>query len=222
MQCRWAQRNIAAYIDGELGAASRWAIRLHLERCADCFDRYDRREGVDPLAARVPPPVPPKSLRTEIRVALSREMARGGWDKAWERFKLRLREAMEPLAIRAIGGILAAIVLFGGVMPDLWSMRPSTVDDIPLTYLARRLVAGPSLSAPAPYPLSQPTTVLAYIDMHGEAYAFDLPEDQRYDVQLRAEVANALLLSQFEPAMRFGRPVPGRVLIAFVRTTVRG
>ena len=42
------------------------------------------------------------------------------------------------------------------------------------------------------------------------------------NARLRAEIANALLFTQFEPAMMFGRPVPGRVLINFTNFTVKG
>ena len=65
-------------------------------------------------------------------------------------------------------------------------------------------------------------TVLAYIDMRGGIYGFDLPDEQNENRQLRAEVANALLFAQFEPATKFGKPVLGRVLISFARCTVKG
>jgi hypothetical protein len=39
---------------------------------------------------------------------------------------------------------------------------------------------------------------------------------------LKAQIANALLFTQFEPAMLFGRPVPGRVMINFTNFTVKG
>ena len=70
------------------------------------------------------------------------------------------------------------------------------------------------------FSFSEDTDVLVYIDTRGKMYDFQLPEDQRQNVTLRAEVAQSLLLAEFEPATFFGQPVLGRVVITF--TTVKG
>jgi hypothetical protein len=124
------------------------------------------------------------------------------------------------MAIRTISGSLAAALLFGMVMPALWTLPVEANDDIPVTYLTKGLVSSPTLEAQGMFPFSVDTDVLVYIDTRGKMYDFQLPEDQRQNVQLRAEVAQALLLAEFEPATFFGQPVLGRVVITF--TTVKG
>jgi hypothetical protein len=132
------------------------------------------------------------------------------------------RESLRPMAIRALGGALSALVLFGAVMPDLWSERVLASDDPPVTYFTQRLVSAPTLQEPGPYAMPPNTTVLVYVDMRGGAYKFDLPDDQNADTKLRAEIAKALLFAEFEPATVFGQPVAGRVLLTFTTCTVKG
>ena len=127
---------------------------------------------------------------------------------------------MRPMAIRTISGSLSAVLLFGLVLPSLWTLRVEANDDIPVTYLTKGLVSSPTLEAKELFPFSEDTDVLVYIDTRGKMYDFQLPEDQRQNVQLRTEIAQSLLLAEFEPATFFGQPVLGRVVITF--TTVKG
>ncbi|MDA0204594.1 MAG: hypothetical protein O2795_04515 [Acidobacteria bacterium] len=105
-------------------------------------------------------------------------------------------------------------------MPALWTLPVEASDDIPVTYLTKGLVSNPTLEAEELFPFSEDTDVLVYIDTSGKMYDFQLPEAQRLNVQLRAEIAQSLLLAEFEPATFFGQPVLGRVVITF--TTVKG
>ena len=223
MHCTWTKERLAAYRDGELRGFGRELVRLHLRLCKDCYDEYDFVEHVSsPLRALQSPELPP-TLNTQIRSTLSLELARGSrW--RWQLGQLRaaLRESLRPMAVRALGGALSALVLFGALMPDLWAVRGLAADDIPVTYMARRLVSAPTLHEPGPYAMPPNTTVLVYVDMRGGAYKFDLPDDQKTDRKLRAEVARALLFTEFEPATVFGQPVAGRVLLTFTSCTVRG
>ena len=218
MDCQWMRRNLPAYLDGELGSLERWTAEVHLRACSDCFERYEAYERPRSAASQLPEPHAPANLNLSIRLAVMRERSRRGWP---ERLRRRLREAMRemmrPLAVRALGAAVSAVVLFGAVMPDLWSMR-QLGPDVQLEYL----VSSPTIVELAPYPVSSETTVLASVDSHGGIYDFQLPIEQRNDPKLRAEVANALLFTEVEPAMIFGRPVPGRVLISFTRYTVKG
>jgi hypothetical protein len=105
-------------------------------------------------------------------------------------------------------------------MPALLTLPVEASDDIPVTYLTKGLVSNPTLEARDLFPFSEDTDVLVYIDTRGKMYDFQLPEDQRLNVQLRAEIAQQLLFTEFEPATFFGQPVLGRVVITF--TTVKG
>jgi hypothetical protein len=166
-------------------------------------------------------PEPPATLATQLRAAISVELARGNpWQWRIARWRAAIREGMRPMAIRTIGGSLSAVMLFGMVMPALWTLPVEANDDVPVTYLTKGLVSSPTLEAREMFPFSEDTDVLVYIDTRGKMYDFQLPEGQRQNVQLRAEIAQSLLLAEFEPATFFGQPVRGRVVITF--TTVKG
>lgn len=217
MNCTWARRSIDSYIDGELSRATQGLLRLHLRFCSGCFETYDRRESMTMLTSGLGAPPPPPELRTQIRIALSYETARRGfWN--WERFRDRTRDMLRPLAVPAVGGVLSAVVLLGGLMQHLGVMPRLFTDDVPLPYLAQ----APEVDLASPYAFNHDTVVLVFIDRLGGIYDFDLPEEPHDSPELRAQVANSLLFARFHPAMRFGSPVSSTMLIQFTRTTVRG
>ena len=217
MNCTWARRSIDSYIDGELSRAAQGLLRLHLRFCSGCFEAYDRRESMTMLTSRLGTTAPPSELRTQIKIALSYEAARRGfWN--WDRFRDRTREMLRPLAVPAVGGVLSATLLFGGLMQHLGVMPRLFADDVPLLYVTQ----APEVAAPSPYAVNHDTVVLVFIDRTGGIYDFDLPEEPHDNPELRAQVANSLLFARFHPAMRFGSPVSSTMLIQFTRTTVRG
>lgn len=223
MHCNWTKDRLTAYENGDLRGLARVAVLLHLRLCGDCFRRYESLASVSSPLRALDAPEPPRSLNTQIRAALSLELARGNrWQWQLAQLRAALRESLRPVAIRALGGALSALILFGAVMPDLWRNRVLASDDVPVTYLAQRLVSSPTLHEPGPYAMPPNTTVLVYVDTRGGAYKFDLPDEQNHDRKLRAEIARALLFAEFEPATVFGRPVAGQILLTFTTCNVKG
>jgi hypothetical protein len=223
MNCQWMHRNLPLYLDGRLSAPVRVMAHLHLRACSKCFAAYDRSEIVSNWAARVTPARPPANLRMQIRLELSREIAREGWlRRAWGRFKSEIHESFTPVAIRSAGGIAAAILLFGVLMPDIWTRPVHASEDIPLLLLSKSVAVPAVVAELGPYGVNGNVTVLAFIDVEGSVYDVEFPADMGENAKLRAQIANALLFTQFEPAMLFGRRVPGRVMINFTNYTVKG
>lgn len=222
MDCQWMRRHLPAYLDGELGLFSTWGAQLHLRACTECFERYEAFERPRSAAGQLAAPQAPENLNLTIRLAADLERARRGWpQRVYARFREAAREMMRPLAVRGVGATLSAMILFGALMPDLWSVRQHG-PDVELRYLAKAIVTAPTIVDLAPYPVSAETTVLCSVDSRGGIYDIQLPAEQRGNRKLRAEVANALLFTEFEPATVFGRPVRGRVLVSFTHFTVRG
>jgi hypothetical protein len=222
MNCQWMHRNLPLYLDGRLSAPARLVAHLHLRACSKCFAAYDRVESVGNWTARMTPARPPAQLRMQIRLELSREIAREGWlRRSWGRFKNEVRESLTPVAIRSAGGLAAAILLFGVLMPDIWTRPVHASEDIPLLLLSRSVAVPAVVTEIGPYGVTGNVTVLAFIDAQGGVYDLEFPSDIEND-RLKAEIANALLFTQFEPAMLFGRRVPGRIMINFTNYTVKG
>ena len=223
MNCKWMHRNLPLYLGGKLAPPARVVAHLHLRTCSKCFAVYDRSESVANWTARLNPVRPPANLRMQIRLQLTHEIAREGWlRRAWGRFKSDVREALQPVAIRSAGGLAAAILLFGVLMPDIWTQPVHASNDIPLLLLNRTVAVPAVVTELSPYGVNGNVTVLAFIDVRGGVYDLEFPADMGENTKLRAQIANALLFTQFQPAMLFGRPVPGRVLINFTNFTVKG
>ena len=221
MHCSWIQQRLSAYSDGELTGIARLVTRLHLQVCPSCLRDAESMEAAWSPLRLLAKPEPPSTLATQLRAAISIELARGNpWQWRMGRLRSALREGLRPMAIRTVGGSLAAVLLFGMVMPALWTLPVEANDDIPVTYLTKGLVSSPTLEAKELFPFSEDTDVLVYIDTRGKMYDFQLPEDQRDNVELRVEIAQSLILAEFEPATVFGQPVLGRVVITF--RTVKG
>ena len=225
MNCRWVTGRLDAYSNDGLSAVERLVVRFHLNRCNSCFEQCDEIENAASPLRQLAAVQPPSQLRTNIHIAISRELARESWlRQAVRKWRMAARDMMRPIAIRGVGGAVTAAILFAAMMPEVMATRQEFPDDIPLMYLAKTFVSHPTVVASSPYSVNSSIAVLAYIDMRGGAYDFDLPEELKGDRRLHAEVANALLFTAFEPATKFGQPIPGKLLISFARQryTVRG
>jgi len=223
MNCRWMQSRLSAYHDGDLSAPIRFLARLHLQNCSACFEEAERRESVTDLASRMSPALAPKNLNLQLRLAVYNEMSRETWlIRTWRIVRAGMRDSVRPLAIRGLGGLVAGLLLFGAVMPDLWTVRAATADDVEVTYLARGLMSPPTISALAPNEVHGNVTVMALIGADGKLYGLEMPVELNEDRRLRADIANKLLFSTFEPATFFGRPIAGRLVITFSQHTVKG
>jgi hypothetical protein len=220
MDCRTERKWISDYVHDDLGIGSRWLVRRHLQSCAPCFAEYERLECLRGIVRSLPQPRAPKSLRTRILLRISRA---GAWG-FWPRLKLRMQNFLQPLAVPVTGGVVAAVVSFGLLMSHLWISPREWTDDVPLTYFASAWISDPTVRIPSPLAISGEITVEAFIDDQGRMYDFrfvQLPPQLGNDV-LRMQLANALLTTRFQPAMNFGRPVRGRILISYVQMDVEG
>jgi len=66
-----------------------------------------------------------------------------------------------------------------------------------------------------------PVVIEAYVSGSGQVYDYRIVSGPTDDAT-RREVENLLLWSRFEPARRFGQPVPGMAVLSFSGVSVRG
>jgi hypothetical protein len=69
--------------------------------------------------------------------------------------------------------------------------------------------------------VSGPVVIEAYVNGSGQVYDYRIVSGPTDDAT-RAQVENMLLWSRFEPARRFGQPVPGLAVLSFSGVSVRG
>lgn len=222
----WAKRNLTAYIEGELGPVSCWLMRQHLTFSPELHDEYEARESAESLSAllrHLSSVQPPADLSMRIRLAVSHESS----PRFWARWKIHIDNLMRPLAVPAAGGVLAAVMSFTTLMGSVGMTPRMFAEDVPLAFFDKAFVATPEMSMPTPFSVTEETLVLAFIDGEGSVYDFRVisNDGKRPNPKLTAELASALVTTRFEPAMNFGRPVPGTMLITLRpadRVEVRG
>jgi len=69
--------------------------------------------------------------------------------------------------------------------------------------------------------VSGPVVIEAYVNGAGQVYDYRIISGPT-DEATRAQVENLLLWSRFEPARRFGQPIPGLAVLSFSGVSVRG
>jgi hypothetical protein len=69
--------------------------------------------------------------------------------------------------------------------------------------------------------VSGPVVIEAYVNGSGQVYDYRIVSGPTDDAT-RQQVENLLLWSRFEPARRFGQPVPGMAVLSFSGVSVRG
>lgn len=223
--CQKVRQTLHAYIGGELGWLSTLRLRAHLLSCQACFDEYERADTVRRTLAHLAEPEASPRLRVRILSAVSATPF-----TLAERINLVRANLVRPLAVPALGGVFAALLLVGGLLAHFSLIPRNFAQDVPLTYLAKAIVADPVLAVPSPFPIEHDFVVEAFIDGSGAVYDFRVIEGPVVEPETAAPVdhhqlANRLLTTRFEPATSFGRPVRGSVILTFgpsTSVTVRG
>ncbi len=225
MTCRAIRRQMGRYLDADLGFLSCWLLRRHLLACSACFDEYEEWGGLRDLRTELPAVPFPLSVRARVLVAVSHRLNA----QPWERLRNQVKNFLRPRAVPAAGGVLAAVMLFVGLCSDIVFVRSPFQEDVPLTYMTKAWISDPSLAEiPGPV-LEEDVTVEAFIDREGRVYhvrMLEMPKNTPdTEMKIKSQVRNILLTTRFDPATRFGKPVFGRVLVAFrsvIRETVYG
>ena len=215
MNCRSAASRIRSYVDGQLGWFQRKVVRRHLLQCSECFEQYEGSEVVHDFVRDQQEITAPASLRTRILLATSGAVR---WHPI-SQAKLWLENWLQPLAVPAFGGVLSAMVLFGVLISHLSFVRGGLVDDIPLTYLTQTWIAGPTITEAPQLVVPEDIIVEVFVNRDGRVYDLRMVKvpaaSPHLALKLKSQVASALLTAKFAPAMNFGRPVLGSLLLSF-------
>jgi negative regulator of sigma E activity len=220
------QAKFTEYLDGRLSGREMQAVSAHLERCRGCADEWKSIGQMQSSLAGLGPVPEPADLTLRIRVAISHERARRhqspfhSWNLAW-------RNTVGPFLLQATAGFASAVLLMGSVIV-LVSMfaQPESAQasaDEPLgkatapRFLYLSSVVGENQMNAVPGPV----VIEAYVNGSGEVYDYRIVSGPT-DPGTRAQVENLLLWSRFEPARRFGQPVPGLAVLSFSGVSVRG
>jgi hypothetical protein len=172
----------------------------------------------------------------------ARRLARASFSarlRSWkEAILLNFENLMQPVALPVAGGVLSAMLLFGALLPTL-VFRHQVTNDPPLSFISPdgtlAYLGGNTRGRWSLAPLSLMDPDTKQVDWNGEVPRLEpvdsvVSSDENVleltigndghvadwavrQGQLTPEAANLILFSSFNPAMFFGRPTWGKILV---------
>jgi len=192
----------------------------HLANCPDCAEHTSPVRGLRTSLQSLPSHSPSEALRIQLRVIASREAAkrkasrtaRDRW-KVWRsNLKLWTDNLMRPLAIPTAGGLTSALVLFSVFASAITIPSVQASSDVPTGLYTEASVKS---CLPLGFDGSDLAVELT-IDDQGRVVDYTLPNlSNATSRELRRNIENHLLFTQFTPATSFGQPTAGKVRIWF-------
>lgn len=222
-ECAKAREEFSAYLDGAMSGVEMAAMMAHLDSCGECAVEFEAWQDVQSALVRFGPAPAPSQLQARLRTALAGEAERGTHLSWVERFKRAWEPTVAPMMLRISGGLVAAVLLVGSLGYVFAAPIAVQADDDGLADLkAPRYLYSQVPALPIETKHDVPVVVEAKVDANGRVYDFSLLEGPKDDEKLQNVLSQNLLASVFRPAMVFGTPVPGRVVLTFTGVSVRG
>jgi len=236
LSCTATQALFSDYLDGAVSGRQMQQISRHIEGftdetsglrvagCPACASELAAWRSTQEALAALGPAKAPANLELQLRLAIASERARPNF-QLLERLSRAWNNTFQPVLLRASAGFAGSVVLIGGMALLLNAVAaPQEVlaNDEPLGALtAPHLLY--SSAAPGSIVTSNddPVIVEALIDSSGRVYDFKIVSGPQ-DEATRAQVANQLLESVFQPASAFGVAVRGRIYLTYSGILVHG
>ena len=223
--CSSMRVKFSEYLDGRLTGVEMQRIAGHLAECRACGTEWTAQRNAQAALAALGPVPEPKDLLLRVRVAVSQERARRN-SSVFSRLRVSWQNTLGPILLQAAAGFASAVLLIGtvAVMVGIVAQpQAAHAGDEPLGMAsAPRLLysldgTGDNQIAALPAPV----IVEAYVNKSGQVYDFRIVSGPD-DLSTRAQVANLLIDSVFEPARFFGQPVRGVSVLSFSAVSVKG
>lgn len=111
MSCAAVQRELTAYLDGELDTASASALRGHLRLCPDCRAAAEDHAAIRDRLAELERPEPPPALWHGVLARLGEAEIADARRPRWARLLERLRPHLVPAGLAATACAVAVLVI---------------------------------------------------------------------------------------------------------------
>ena len=224
--CKAVQARFTEYLDGELSGREMQKVAAHLEHCRECAGEWRSIQQTQSSLAALGPVPEPADLPLRIRVAISHERARRH-RSPFHAFNLAWQNTVGPFLLQAAGGFASAVLLMGsvillvGMFTQPETAQASADEPLGMATAPRFLYLSSVVGENQINAVSGSVVVEAYVNGAGQVYDYRIVSGPT-DEATRAQVENLLLWSRFEPARRFGQPVPGLAVLSFSGISVRG
>jgi anti-sigma factor RsiW len=218
MNCTEARTLFSSYLDGALDGATHQSVKEHLKDClpcAQCYAGLAKTQGLVMALGRKPAP---PDLALKIRVVISQQRSIS-FRRQVQGLIVRGENALNAFMLPATAGLVTAIVMFG-LFVGFFAQAPavSAANDVPTSlYMPPRLASAPF----ADNITGGPVVIEAFVDANGRLESYRIIAGEDSD-EIRRQLDRSLLFTQFQPAMAFGSPTSGRVVISFSNVNVRG
>jgi len=214
-QCTNTKNLLSSYLDGAMTGVEMHQVSDHLKDCIECRTEYVALKNTQALVTAAGKRPAPPELALRLRVALQHERTRSQ-NPWWRTMFVRMERAVQAFLLPATTGLVSASIVFvtlGGFMA-LPSSTAAASSDIPTSlYTPPHLTSTPESELTGYF--DTPVVVKAYIGPDGRVIDYRILSGPKTNKQLRTQVENTLMFSQFQPAMAFGQPSSGTVVVSF-------
>jgi anti-sigma factor RsiW len=218
MNCMEARTLFSSHLDGALDGATHQSVKEHLQDCAICAQRHAALVQTQSLVMALGRRPAPPDLALKIRVALSQQRSIS-FQRRLQGLVVRVENSFNAFMLPATAGLVTAIVMFG-LFVGFFVQPPvvSAANDVPTSlYTPPRLASAPF----ADNITGGPVVIEALVNANGRLESYRIIAGEDSD-EIRRQLDRSLLFTQFQPAMAFGSPTSGRVVISFSNVNVRG
>ncbi len=219
MKCTEAISLFNPYLDGSLNGSQMQSLSGHLKNCRKCKAEYGSLKQTQTLLSGLGRKPAPAELALRIRVAVSQERSRS-LSRRYQGLLVRLENAVNAFMLPASAGLITAVVMFGVLIGFLAvPNKVAAANDVPTSlYLPPRLTSAPFVNT---VNADGPVVIEAVVDTDGRVGDYRIISGEDTE-QVRKQLDRALIFTVFEPAMSFGQPAPGKVVITFSNVEVTG
>ncbi|MGP8244434.1 MAG: zf-HC2 domain-containing protein [Bryobacteraceae bacterium] len=219
---------ISLLLDHRTVGGERERMLAHLASCDACGARYESlRDTKRLMGGMSQTPVPPElqaklcALAAQERARQLSRLSRGSRTSYWSgRLRMEFENLMRPMALPFAGGVCAALLAFGMLVPNLSFAHHLSGDDpaVSLPTNPDGKVVGAigeiprveSIDASESAP-PDGTVVDLTIDQHGRVRYYSVVRGE-----LNRDMESIILFSYFTPATVFGQPAWGKVRVSLV------
>jgi hypothetical protein len=220
MKCETNGKTLSAYVDGALQGSERRVASDHIASCARCRWEVQRMSLIRRSLRTLPVRTTPVELTSKLQVMASRERTRrivGPFFYWFDHVRLLMKEMMQPFAIPAAGGLVSALVIFSLLVPPfIFDRTVIAEEDVPTILYTEATVKsiGPLMNP------DEDIIVELLLDDQGRIMDYSMPKSVMQNAELRRNIENNLVLTQFTPATSFGQPRSGKLRLSFRRNQI--
>lgn len=220
MTCGQVKSILSAYLDGAVTGKQMYSLDQHLQGCGSCTGEYESLRRTQALLSAVGHAKAPEDLSLKLRLAISRESARGR-RPAWGYFGLRVQNALRVFMVPATAGVFATIVIFGLLMGFITPVQANT-NDVPLLISTDPELQQSAVEMTLGDVGEDSLVIEAYIGANGRVQDYRVLSDPHNLKELPHQVKDMLIFTTFRPATWMGSPRPGTAVLSFSRISVKG